>query len=384
MPSQVTPTLTAVILTRDEEANIVDTVKALAGAVDGVLLIDADSADDTIGAARTAAAGAALEFTAVRRPWSDDFAAQRNHAFGEVREGWLLFIDADERLKPGDANKLRRTLHEVDRTRAGRDLVLSPRIVNAGSAGAYDRTRRFLRADTRLRFRGRVHEQPFHPDGSAPDSLRLDVELIHHGYTPDAIRARSKRNRDGALIARCRREEPGNPTWVFYAAREVLAGAVTDRDTITAAYDDLRTALVRYADADLTDYERQREQEAYSLLAELALRSGERNRIDACLAALRKAGRTAEEAYYGTLVESSVLLARLSGLVDRLDEAAHSTGEVRVQLAGKHAELRALIALACGRYDEVPGSYRSALDCGAGDEVRAAVEGLRSVLEKVP
>ncbi|WP_210594092.1 glycosyltransferase [Streptomyces sp. GESEQ-35] len=383
MAPPAAPALTAVLLTKEEEDNIAAAISSLAGAVDRVLLIDAESTDRTVARAHTAAAAAALPCTVLLRPWRHDFAAQRNHAFDEVTDGWLLFVDADERLRDGHAERLRQAVSELEARSTDRDLVLSPRIIDATGGGTYDRTRRILRADTRLRFRGRIHEQPFHSDGSAPDSVELDVELIHHGYHPDAIAARRKRDRDGALIERCRQAEPDNPTWAFYAAREILAGGITDRTVVTRAYVDLRTAVSRYAETDLTDYERQREQEAYGLLAELALRSGDRTRVDEALATLRRDGRTAEAAYYGTLVESGLLLARLSGLVDGLDQAALATGPARPRLAGRYAELRALLALASGRYDEVADSYRGAVRCGAGAEVRSTFAALSDVLEEV-
>ncbi|GLW45325.1 hypothetical protein Stsp02_09870 [Streptomyces sp. NBRC 14336] len=377
------PTITAVILTKDEEACIGETVRALADAVDKVLLIDAGSTDGTVASAHRAAEAVRLPFEAVLRPWRDDFAAQRNHAFTEVTEGWILFVDADERLRDGHGARLRQALRDVDEARAGRDVVLSPRIVNIDGSGSYDRTRRMLRTDSPLRFRGRIHEQPFHPDGTAPRSVGLDVELIHHGYLPEVITARDKRNRDAALIARCRQEEPANPTWVFYAAREVLAAGGTHPEALATAYSDLRAAIDRYGDSGLTAYERQREDESYALLAELALRSGDRARLDDSLAVLRQADRAAEAAYYGTLVDSGVLLARLSALVDGLDEAALAAGPARPRLAARHAELRALLALACGRYDEVADAFRSAVSCGGGDEVRAAFTSLRVMLDSI-
>ncbi|MFE7166339.1 glycosyltransferase [Streptomyces sp. NPDC057616] len=383
MPTADHPVITAVVLTWNEAENIAAAVTSLAGAVDRILLIDACSTDATVHVAAAAAESVALPLRTVRRPWTDDFSAQRNQAFSEVTDGWLLFVDADERLREGHAALLRQAVRGAHDDPAHRDKVLSPRVVDVAGGGVYDRTRRVLRADTRLRFRGRIHEQPFHPDGSAPTATELDVELIHHGYLPDVIAARSKRTRDGALIARCRREEPANPVWAFYAGREILAGQVTDPEAIARAYEDLREALDRYTEASLTDYERQREDEAYALLAELALRSGARSRIDACLALLRRSGRTGEAAYYGALVDSGVLLARLSALIDGLDQAAEAAGPVRTRLAGRHAELRALIALACGRYDEVPEAYRHAVRCGAGGEVRQALADLRGVLADV-
>src|SRR5512134_3132536 len=74
------------------------------GAVDEVVVVDTGSSDRTRELAR--AAGAKV----VEWAWRDDFAAARNEALRHATGGWILVLDADERLAPGAAAALRRTV----------------------------------------------------------------------------------------------------------------------------------------------------------------------------------------------------------------------------------------------------------------------------------
>ncbi|MGW1791018.1 glycosyltransferase family 2 protein [Streptomyces tubercidicus] len=374
--------LTAVVLTYNEEQAIAETVAALALDADQILIIDSGSTDRTVELAR-AAAGELIPLEIVCRPWRDDFAAQRNHAFDQVGEGWLLFVDADERLTEEDSGRIRRVVRAVDHVCPEADLVLSPRIADSGGGDVYRGLHRLLRADSTLRFRGRVHEQLFHADGSSPSTLEVDVEFTHSGYLPEVIEQKDKSARDGRLIDLCRREEPGNPTWVFYAAREVVAHRMVSTAAGAEAFDDLFAAVSEYGREGLTDYEGQRQDEAFALLGELAFRAGDPERIERCLAILNAFGRTVEQSYFATLLESSQLIARLSHLVDRLDAEAECGAHVGSRLAGQYAELRGLLALSCGRYDEVPDDYEQAVGLGTSESLERGLTDLRLMLARI-
>lgn len=92
--------LVAVILARNEAHNIADCVASLRGWVDGVVVWDSGSEDDTQAVAR--AAGAWV----VERPF-DNYAAQRQAALDAVDARWILFVDADERATPALAEEIR-------------------------------------------------------------------------------------------------------------------------------------------------------------------------------------------------------------------------------------------------------------------------------------
>lgn len=84
--------LTIVILTKNEERNIVDVVLNAKKVTDSVLVIDSGSTDNTVSLAKSKGA------KVVYRAWDNDFSAQRNFALEHVDTEWILYLDADERL----------------------------------------------------------------------------------------------------------------------------------------------------------------------------------------------------------------------------------------------------------------------------------------------
>lgn len=84
--------LSVVILTKNEEANIVDVVQNARQVTDCVLVVDSGSTDKTVALAE--ANGARV----IYRAWDNDFAAQRNFALQNIATDWVLYLDADERL----------------------------------------------------------------------------------------------------------------------------------------------------------------------------------------------------------------------------------------------------------------------------------------------
>lgn len=84
--------LAILILTRNEEENIVSVVENAKKCTDEVIIIDSGSTDRTVDLAREH--GAKVSF----RAWTDDFAAQRNFALEQTEADWVLYLDADERI----------------------------------------------------------------------------------------------------------------------------------------------------------------------------------------------------------------------------------------------------------------------------------------------
>lgn len=85
--------LSAIVITRNEQANIVDCLKSLDFA-DQVIVVDNASADKTAEIARDL--GAKVEVTV---DWPG-FGPQKNRALALARGEWVLSIDADERVTP--------------------------------------------------------------------------------------------------------------------------------------------------------------------------------------------------------------------------------------------------------------------------------------------
>jgi glycosyltransferase involved in cell wall biosynthesis len=101
------PRLSAIVITLNEVANIAECLDSLAFC-DERIVVDAESADDTV--ARAQAAGARV----VMHPFSG-FGAQKNFALSLATGDWVLSVDADERVSPALAAEITATIANADR-----------------------------------------------------------------------------------------------------------------------------------------------------------------------------------------------------------------------------------------------------------------------------
>ncbi len=95
--------LTVIILTHNERKHIAACIESAVGA-DVVIVFDSYSTDNTVELAKKAGA------TVIQNPF-EDYAQQRNAALANVSDGWVLFIDADERITPELAAEVRENLN---------------------------------------------------------------------------------------------------------------------------------------------------------------------------------------------------------------------------------------------------------------------------------
>lgn len=84
--------VTVVVLTKNEEKNIVAVVQNAKKVAAEVLIVDSGSTDKTVPLAEKNGA------RVVYRAWDNDFSAQRNFALQHVKTEWVLYLDADERM----------------------------------------------------------------------------------------------------------------------------------------------------------------------------------------------------------------------------------------------------------------------------------------------
>jgi glycosyltransferase involved in cell wall biosynthesis len=96
------PKLTVTVITRNEAANIEAALASVAWA-DEIVVVDADSSDETAAIARTRAARVEV------RPWPG-FSAQKNYAASLASHDWILSLDADERVTPALASEIQSLL----------------------------------------------------------------------------------------------------------------------------------------------------------------------------------------------------------------------------------------------------------------------------------
>lgn len=146
--------ITVVILTKNEEKDIVDAIRNAQKLTDKVLIVDSGSTDKTIALAEAKSA------KVVYRAWDNDFAAQRNFALQHVDTDWILYLDADERMNDeliADIAKAtvsdREALYRFERRNSafGRDFKY-------GVLGPDSVVRLF--PSKGVKWEGKVHERP--------------------------------------------------------------------------------------------------------------------------------------------------------------------------------------------------------------------------------
>lgn len=94
--------LSAVILTKNEENNIVDCIESVLWC-DEIIVVDDVSQDRTVEIVNNLRDAKIIVFT---RPLENDFSAQRNYGLEKARGEWVLFIDSDERVTEGLKNEI--------------------------------------------------------------------------------------------------------------------------------------------------------------------------------------------------------------------------------------------------------------------------------------
>jgi len=82
--------LSVVIITKNEEKNIVEVVENV-GFADEVVVVDNSSEDQTVELAKKSGA-------IVYSEKFSDYAQQRNYALDVAKGKWILYVDADERV----------------------------------------------------------------------------------------------------------------------------------------------------------------------------------------------------------------------------------------------------------------------------------------------
>lgn len=189
--------LSAALIARDEERFLGACLRSVQGLVDEVVVVDTGSTDRTEEIAR--AEGARV----YRRPWADDFSAARNYALDLAAGEWILYIDADERVRPDSAAGVRQLLR--DPAYVGHRVLLHPRL---GDSGYWEL--RLFRNEPEIRFRGIIHENiwPAIAARRAASGGRIGqtgLILDHEGYEGDQHR---KHLRNLPLLERALAEDP--------------------------------------------------------------------------------------------------------------------------------------------------------------------------------
>lgn len=202
--------ISAVVIVRDEAASLDACLDSIHDLVDEIVVVDTGSTDDSVAVARRH--GAVLG----HEPWQEDFATPRNRSLDLAAGEWILYIDADERLRAGDHERARQALQ-----RATDHVAFRIRFVPKVGWTPY-REYRLWRSHPAIRFHGRIHESivpAIHAVAakaglavSSSDLLTID----HLGYEGDQ---RRKHARNEPILREAIEEHPDRIFYYDHLAR---------------------------------------------------------------------------------------------------------------------------------------------------------------------
>jgi glycosyltransferase involved in cell wall biosynthesis len=194
--------LSAAIIVRDEAEHLDACLASLRGLVDEIVVVDTGSTDDSVAVARRH--GAVVD----HEPWREDFATPRNRSLDLASGEWILYIDADERVRAGDHEAVRSRL-----TTAADHVALRVRFVPRSNWTPYHEYR-LWRHRPEIRFRGAIHESIVQGIDRVArrDDLRIDdldiLTIDHLGYDGDQAH---KHERNEPMLRAALARQPDRP-----------------------------------------------------------------------------------------------------------------------------------------------------------------------------
>ncbi len=210
-PPREYPAVSLCMIVKNEADNLADCIGSVGDFPAEIIVVDTGSTD------RTVAIAESLGAKVYRFDWIDDFAAARNESIRHATGEWIFWMDADDRLEPDGAAKLKQAVV------SGKADVYMCRVVShgkgAGSADAVVEHFRLFRNGLGLKFHGALHES------IAPDVIdlglvvaRTNIEIRHTGYSIDIEEYKAKARRNMAIINAELAKNPDDLYWRYHRA----------------------------------------------------------------------------------------------------------------------------------------------------------------------
>ncbi|NOY53536.1 MAG: glycosyltransferase [Deltaproteobacteria bacterium] len=231
--STTRPLLSLCMIVKNEEEVLGRCLKSVAEVVDEIVIVDTGSEDNTCDIA--ASFGARI----IRHNWKDDFSEARNLSLDYARGKWILVLDADEIIAPGDLEKIIETIQNPEVSACSmiqRSYTDDATLLHwKKNDGRYDESRKFsgyieselirlFRRRPEIRFRDRIHElvEPSIAEAGLPVE-RLAIPIHHFGKVRDDDRGIIK----GALYRELgeikMKERPDDPRAAFELAAQMIS-----------------------------------------------------------------------------------------------------------------------------------------------------------------
>ena len=241
------------MIVKNEEEFLPGCLDSVKDVVDEIIIVDTGSTDRTVEIARQYGA------KVYHYEWNNDFAAARNESLKHATCGWILVLDADERLDAGAGEALK----AVARGWSPK-AIYAARIVNRSGSGNETQHHfpRFFPNHVGIQYEGLIHERPVSHASELFSASRLPRTLagftvIHHGYQQDVVQGRDKMRRNIGLLQRVL-EADDNPYYRYKLGSMLLSAgripeAVREIERVLAALESMDNEARRQTNVGRVD-----------------------------------------------------------------------------------------------------------------------------------
>ncbi|HPI36858.1 MAG TPA: glycosyltransferase [Ignavibacteriaceae bacterium] len=185
-------TLTLSMIVKNEEQHLGACLESIKGIADEIVVVDTGSTDNTIKIAES------FNSKIFSFEWVNDFSAARNFALSKSTGNWILYLDADERLKPESLKELRQIIKGNKKTGIWCKVVSLDDKNNRPNLMKYIR---LFKNSPGIKFTGKAHEQIIQSLVSNGYSLsNSKIEILHYGYNVDKEVLDKKASRNLELL----------------------------------------------------------------------------------------------------------------------------------------------------------------------------------------
>jgi len=201
--------LSVCLIVRNEAARLEAALESVRAVADEIIVTDTGSTDDTVRLAKRLGAKVS------HHVWTDDFAAARNACQVHASGDWILWLDADERLKTGCDQAVRSAMQHPH---AIAWQIIRQDYFSTDNPEWYSEMHqlRLVRRDLPATFVGVIHEHLVPDPGhiareTAKSVLISDIRFQHWGYTADRLPDKTAR-----AVFLCEKELSLRPGQIYY------------------------------------------------------------------------------------------------------------------------------------------------------------------------
>jgi glycosyltransferase involved in cell wall biosynthesis len=253
------PTLSVILITRNEEANLDDCLASLEGIAQQIVVVDTNSSDRTLEIAQKYGA------TISQPPDWPGFGPQKNRALDLATSEWVLSLDADERLTPALKSEILTAIHHS----AHVDCFAIPRLswycgrFIRHSGWSPDYVDRLFKRGTARFSDDLVHERLI-PNGQV---AKLNNPMLHYSFMNfSQVLSKIDRYSTASALQAYARGKRSNPCkailhglWAFFRTYILKAGFLDGKHGLALAISNGEGSYYRYMKIWLLELEARNE-----------------------------------------------------------------------------------------------------------------------------